>query len=57
MKYDRAIAGSRTKLTRMSREPNVTVLEAPVSGLFIEPGDDWDDEKVPLEFEPANVEV
>jgi len=51
------MAGSRTKPTRISREPNVIVLEAPVGRLLIEPGDDWADGKVTFEFEPAAVEV
>jgi len=57
-KYDRAIAGSRTKPTSINRELGVISLVAPVGCLFIVPGwFDWIDEVVPLGLEPEVVGV
>jgi hypothetical protein len=57
-KYDRAIAGSRTKPTSINRELSVVSLVAPVGCLFIVPGwYDWVDEMVTLGLEPEDVEV
>ena len=57
-KYDNAIAGSKTKLTRINSELSVISLEAPVGCLFIVPGwFDWIDEVVPLGLEPEVVGV
>jgi hypothetical protein len=57
-KYDKAIAGSRSKLTSINTELSVIALEAPVGCLFIVPGwFVWIDEVVPLGLEPEVVGI
>ena len=57
-KYDNAIAGNRTKLTSIIRDPGVIPLDGPLGCLFIEPGRyDWIDEVVALGLDPEVVGV
>jgi len=57
-KYDRAIAGSRTKPTSIDREVSVIAWEAPVGWPFLVPGwYDCTEEVVTLGLDPGVVEV